>query len=118
MLRSFHKRKGQSTLEYAVLVMIIIGALVTIQTYIKRGVQGRLKTSSDDIGDQYSPGNTNAVKTTTVHSKTQQLYGQDETGNIKQGQSVEKIVEPEVTNTTENSQIIDVNKEFWGSEPH
>jgi len=117
MFNFFHKTKGQSTLEYAVLVMIIIGALVTIQTYIKRGVQGRLKSSSDDIGDQFSPGNTNAIKTTTVHSKTQQLFGQDAQGTAKQGQSTDKIVEPEVTNTTENSQIINVNQEYWGSNP-
>ncbi|MBI3314567.1 MAG: hypothetical protein HYZ86_01315 [Candidatus Omnitrophica bacterium] len=53
--------RGQSTLEYAVLVVIIIGALLSIQFYIKRGVQGRLKSAADDIGDQYSVGNTNVI---------------------------------------------------------
>ena len=47
-------RKGQSTLEYAILIIIIIAALVSLQTYIKRGVQGRLKQSTDDIGDGFS----------------------------------------------------------------
>lgn len=117
MFKFFHQHKGQSTLEYAILVIIIIGALVTIQVYVKRGVQGRLKSSSDDIGDQFSPGNTNSIKTTATHSKSQQLVGVDASGNAKQGQSVDKIVEPEITNTQENSQIIDMNKEYWGTEP-
>jgi len=115
MLRFIHKRKAQSTLEYAVLIMIIIGALVSIQTYIKRGVQGRLKSSADDVGDQFSPGNTNSVKTTSTHSKTQQLFGQDASGAAKQGVSTEAIIDKEVTNTQENASIINTNQEYWGS---
>lgn len=52
----FLQRKAQSTLEYAILVVIIIGVLLTIQVYVKRGLQGRLKSATDDIGDQYSLG--------------------------------------------------------------
>jgi Flp pilus assembly pilin Flp len=48
------KGKGQSALEYAVLVIIIAAALLTMQVYIKRGVQGRMKASTDDIGEQFS----------------------------------------------------------------
>jgi len=51
MLQFLNQKRGQSTLEYAVLIVVIIGALLTIQTYIKRGVQGRLKSAADDIGD-------------------------------------------------------------------
>jgi uncharacterized protein (UPF0333 family) len=50
-------RKGQSTLEYAILIIIIIAALVSLQTYIKRGVQGRLKGATDDISDGFSIAN-------------------------------------------------------------
>jgi len=39
MLQYLNQKKGQSTLEYAVLIVVIIGALLAIQTYIKRGVQ-------------------------------------------------------------------------------
>ena len=68
MFKQIHKMRGQSTLEYAILVVIIIGALLAIQTYLKRGVQGKLKSSADDIGDQYSPNNTNTlIKTKTVY---------------------------------------------------
>ena len=47
-------KRGQSVLEYAILMVIIIAALLTLQTYIKRGIQGRLKSATDDIGSQYT----------------------------------------------------------------
>ena len=74
MLQYLNQKRGQSTLEYAVLIVVIIGALLTIQVYIKRGVQGRLKSAADDIGDQYSDGNTNIVKTTVTSSNTEETY--------------------------------------------
>lgn len=101
------KKKGQSTLEYAVLIIIVIGALLSIQTYIKRGVQGRLKSASDDIGDQYSPGNTNLIKTVVTKSVTQELFDT--------GESTSTLLEDEVTNTYSNSKIINTEREFWGN---
>ncbi len=62
-------KKGQSTLEYAILIIIIIAALLSLQTYVKRGVSGRLKSSADDIGDQYVDGG-NYYKKTTSSSNT------------------------------------------------
>ena len=38
MLRMLRKR-GQSTLEYAVLIVVIIAALIAMQVYLKRGLQ-------------------------------------------------------------------------------
>lgn len=57
--------KAQSTLEYAILVVIIIGVLLAMQVYIKRGLQGRLKSSTDDIGEQYSVGEGGVFNKTT-----------------------------------------------------
>lgn len=57
--------KAQSTLEYAILVVIIIGVLLAMQVYIKRGLQGRLKSSTDDIGEQYSVGEGGVYNKTT-----------------------------------------------------
>ncbi len=115
MLKFFHKMRGQSTLEYAVLIVIVVGALLSIQMYIKRGVQGRLKSSSDDIGDQFSPGNTNVIKSTRVKSKTRELFGRDESGTAKQGESSSTITNgAETTNTVERSQIDKVDQEYWG----
>jgi cytoskeletal protein RodZ len=100
------KKKGQSTLEYAVLIIIVIGALLSIQIYIKRGIQGRLKSASDDIGDQYSPGNTNLKKVTHTASNTRDTF--------KSGVTNSYLRAPEVTTTTYNQEIINVQQEFWG----
>jgi len=64
MFRNIDKR-GQSTLEYAILIAVIVGALLAIQIYVKRGVQGRFKQAADDIGEQYSPQASTYDYTTT-----------------------------------------------------
>ena len=100
------RQKGQSTLEYAILIIIIIGALLSIQVYIKRGVQGRLKSATDDIGDQFSVGNTNVVKKVTVFSKSDDTF--------KAGVTKSVLKMDETTKTTLDSNIINVEQEFWG----
>ena len=107
MLQYFNQRRGQSTLEYAVLIVVIIGALLTLQVYIKRGVQGRLKSAADDIGDQYSDGNTNEIRTTNRVSNTEETF--------QNGVSSSNLLSPETTNTTENSIIVNTQQEYWGS---
>ena len=77
----FKERKAQSTLEYAVIVAVVIGALLAMQVYIKRGVQGRLRSSTDNIGDQYSAGNTTAKYTTEEEiSSTKETVGYSAVG--------------------------------------
>ena len=49
------KKQGQTLLEYAVLLIIVMGALLGISNYFKRGLQGRWKSAVDDLGDQYDP---------------------------------------------------------------
>src|SRR3989338_370618 len=53
MLR--RSRRGQTALEYIVLLIIVMGALLAISNYFKRGLQGRWKAAMDDMGDQYDP---------------------------------------------------------------
>lgn len=106
MFKFLRKIKGQSTIEYAVLIIIIIGALLSIQVYIKRGIQGRLQSATDDIGEQFSPGNTNRVTTVTSHSRTSDT-------NLN-GVQASNLLENETTNITTSQNIINVEQEFWG----
>jgi len=48
-------KKGQSTLEYALIIAVIVAGLLLMQMYIKRGYAGRLKSSTDDMGEQFDP---------------------------------------------------------------
>ena len=51
--------RGQSTVEYAVVITVIIAALLAMQIYIKRGAMGKLKDATDQIGEQFSPASAN-----------------------------------------------------------
>ncbi len=39
MWKIFRNKKGQNTAEYAILFAIIVGAVMAMQTYVKRGLQ-------------------------------------------------------------------------------
>lgn len=107
MFKYLRNAKGQSTLETAVLIMIVIGALLSIQVYIKRGVQGRLRSAADDIGDQYSAGNTNVMKTVTVTSNTTETnYAGLVTSSLRAN---------EVTMTNRTQNIVNLSQEYWGN---
>lgn len=70
MLKAIRQRKAQSTLEYAILVVVIIAALLSLQTYVKQGIQGRLRQSSDDIGDQFSVADSATYNRKVVSTST------------------------------------------------
>ena len=110
MFKNFNKKKGQSTLEYAVLIVIIIAAHLAMNQYIKRGLQGRLKSATDDIGDQFSPGNTNSRKTVTTGVNEVQQFGINAVGV----QST-VMLNREVTTTNDLTNIINTQAEFYGN---
>jgi uncharacterized protein (UPF0333 family) len=65
-------RKGQSTLEYGILIAVVVGALIAMSVYMKRGLQGRLRSSTDQLGEQYSAGQTQSQYTITSDSTTKE----------------------------------------------
>ncbi len=69
------KRKAQSTLEYTVLVVIIIAVFITMQMYFKRGFQGRWKSTVDDFGEQYDPDTTNSQTDYSLISNSETQIG-------------------------------------------
>lgn len=68
-------RKGQSTLEYAVVIVVVVAALLAMQIYMKRGVQGKLRESTDSIGEQFDAKHTSNDFTTTRSGTTVQFVG-------------------------------------------
>jgi len=49
------KKKGQSTLEYGLIIAVVVAALLAINYYMQKGVHGKLKDSTDQIGRQFDP---------------------------------------------------------------
>jgi hypothetical protein len=53
-LKSKSRAKAQSTLEYAILVSVVIAAALVMRNYIKRGYQGHLRKQSDDLSTPFT----------------------------------------------------------------
>ncbi|MFA5385845.1 MAG: hypothetical protein WC364_14515 [Eubacteriales bacterium] len=60
------RMRGQGTLEYVILTGFVVAALIAMGIYMKRGFQGRLRESTDQIGGQYSAEHTKSNFTTNV----------------------------------------------------
>ena len=63
-------KKGQSVLEYAVIIVAVVGSLIAMQAYIRKGLQGRLRSTADQLGEQYVPKHTVSDMTITQSSNT------------------------------------------------
>ncbi len=74
MLR-FNKR-GQNTAEYAIVIALVLGAAIAMQTYVKRSMQGGVKYAVDKLGsnstgtNQYEPYYLQSSYNTTVGGHT------------------------------------------------
>lgn len=98
-------RKGQNTLEYVLLITSVVVAFIAIQYYLNRGLQGRVREASDNIGSQFDAGATTSSVTTTRSSMTQDITAP--TGNPEGGSLTQSILlddEATMQNTTEQVQ--------------
>ncbi len=72
------RRRGQSLWEYVAILGIVSLAVVAMQVYFKRGVQGRLKDLADSqiSSEQYVSGESKSdTVTTSQNSATSSLQG-------------------------------------------
>ena len=76
------KTRGQSVAEYAILIGVVIAAIIGMQLYVKRGLQGKTRAVMDAFADkerggitsklQYEPYYTAAGDITTTTKNNQQ----------------------------------------------
>lgn len=64
------RNRGQSTLEYGILITVVVGAFLAMAVFMKRGISGKIKDTSNEIGEQYSVGHTTSSYTTTTDTTT------------------------------------------------
>lgn len=57
------RNRAQIMVEYSVLIGIIVAALISMQVYVKRAVQGRIRSHAEQLsgGYAYSPGAMNSA---------------------------------------------------------
>ncbi len=103
MLRLFNK-KAQSTLEYAILIGVVVAALIATQVYLKRGYQGKLRESADSAGEQFSPGYTTYDYTTTATTVSNET--------VIDGESRTDITQ-QTTNRHGNESVEEASQEYW-----
>ncbi len=81
-------RKAQSTLEYAILIACVVGALLAMQIYLKRAYEGKVSSSVDQVGNQFDSLHTTS---TSISART---------GTVVQ--TVNNAVKNTVTDMTES----------------
>ncbi|MCX5701255.1 MAG: hypothetical protein NTZ63_06930 [Candidatus Omnitrophica bacterium] len=83
-------RKGQSILEYSILLAVVIAVLLIMQAFVKRGYQGSLKSSSEKMGEQFSASST-TIKEEQAMAGDQKIITEVGTTTDMMGQFVDKI---------------------------
>jgi len=79
--------KGQSVLEYAVLLGVVISGILIMQMFMKRGFQGQLKGSSDAIAE----GQAFSASSTTTKQGAEMSGNQITTQEVGTGETIKKF---------------------------
>jgi len=82
------KRNAQTAIEYSLLIIIVLGALLAASFYLKRGIQGRWKEAVDDVGDQYDPS---VASGTITHSIGSTVSTEITAGEVTDGIETNRI---------------------------
>ena len=54
--KNVDNKRGQSIAEYTVFITVVVMALLAMQIYLKRGIQGKIKDMTDAISpESYAP---------------------------------------------------------------
>jgi len=72
-VRIFNK-KGQNTAEYAILIGLVVAVAVAMQTYVKRGMQGRVHDASDKLYDGIAGADWTNISTICATKLTSKQY--------------------------------------------
>lgn len=59
------KQTAQSTIEFALFVLVVVAGLLAMSVYIKRAMQGNIRGTSGSLGEQYDPQHTTSDITVT-----------------------------------------------------
>jgi Flp pilus assembly pilin Flp len=58
MLRLLNSKKAQTTAEYAILIGLVVAALLAMQTYVKRGLNAKMRDATDTYATTIGLGGT------------------------------------------------------------
>lgn len=106
-------KRGQSTAEYAILIGVVIAAVVGMQVYVKRGLQGKVKDVTDNVGfglrDAGYTALTSQYEPYYAKSDFTVSQGRTETTDVQAGYKVKRTVDRDETlRTGSSSQEVDL----------
>lgn len=82
-------KKGQNTAEYAIVIALVIGAAIAMQTYVKRGLQGGVKYSVDKLQKSSGTAQYEPYYLKSSYNTTQGAYTNTE--ETKTGGGVDRV---------------------------
>jgi len=107
-------KKAQSTAEYVIVLGLIVAAVVAMQTYVKRGMQGKIK----DATDYTDPAATGVFKTKQYEPGYVQSTFQDQRSSEEQATGMlgdaAETQKQEETRRTGTHQILGTTEEEAG----
>ncbi len=121
MLRLFRNKKGQNTAEYAIVIGLVIAAAIAMQTYIKRGINAKMKDGTDLLTDTTgtvtgaaSLGQTQQYEPYYMQSDFSVNRGSSMDANASQGGGVVRTLNMEHTDRT-GTQVVGTNTSYDGA---
>ena len=102
------KNKGMTTFEIAVLMTALGLALAAMLPYLSRGIQGRIKTTVDDLAPQFDADklvSSSSIIQTVGDSTTQQINDAPANGSVTATTTVQ-------SSTTVTEQAKDILRGF------
>jgi len=113
MLTHLNKR-AQSTAEYVIVLALVVGAVIAMQTYVKRGLQGRIKDVVDKAptgGDAGTIFKTGQFEPDYMQSSFTSSRNTNETENLLSGGGVTRNLTSDISTRTGYQEIKAVNGE-------
>ncbi len=90
MLKMFKNKKAQNTAEYAILIALVVGGVIAMQTYAQRALQGRLRDASVSMRDN-SRDLGNTLQYEPYYSKSESMKNKDGSKTDTQDGTTESI---------------------------
>lgn len=100
-MKKINCRRGISTVEFAALAVVLVIGLITMQGYVVRAMQGRLRTQADSIGEQYASGDTNSDTTLTFTSSSTTITNTTEVDGLTNTTTVSNSTDQQIRSGTE-----------------
>jgi len=103
MFLRLKNHRGQNTAEYAIVIALIIGAVIAMQIYVKRGLQAKMKDATDSITDKTTElGTTKQYE--PYYSEQSMTSAQKSTSEVEAQEGASKTTKTDQTSTRQGYQ--------------